>query len=354
MAAGPLTMLTSGLVADADVNRLSWGAKTQMWIDAFELDWAGDLGRLSSKVMVPARGFWAIRSRGMYERVRALRGWQHKHGLAHAAARNGWADLLDFEHTLELSLVACECGAMWLLDRLASDRVRPLLLRPKHVISAIAYGQLRTVVWLHQRMPDGEWGAVAMDKAASFGEIQILDFLRCNRTEGCTQAAIDGAAGNGHIAVIEYLLAHGLVTVQPSTVCAAAAAGRIGVLEWLTANGFSAAFTPQAMDAAAGSGIAVLEWFRTNRAEGCTPHALVTAAGAGAADVVAWLLTNVSGVEWDVQEAALAAESSIAGDKPLAVLRQYAAMQGIQLVSMSDAMNEAFNDVGDSDAEMAG
>jgi ankyrin repeat protein len=45
----------------------------------------------------------------------------------------------------------------------------------------------------------------AMDTAAAYGYIDVVQFLHENRNEGCTIDAIDNAAKNGHLEVVQYL-----------------------------------------------------------------------------------------------------------------------------------------------------
>ncbi|KAE9352236.1 hypothetical protein PF008_g5551 [Phytophthora fragariae] len=75
-----------------------------------------------------------------------------------------------------------------------------------------------------------------MDAAAQFNRINIVEFLRVHRHEGCSEWAMAGAAANGHMDMVRYL--HQQVQVQRIGGSASIAAqnGHFQVFEYLCAN----------------------------------------------------------------------------------------------------------------------
>ena len=69
------------------------------------------------------------------------------------------------------------------------------------------YGDLDTLIWLHQRESDLKFkcNRKDMDGAAANGHIDIIKWLHENRSEGCTTDAMDYAARSGHLEVIKWL-----------------------------------------------------------------------------------------------------------------------------------------------------
>ncbi|KAE8954851.1 hypothetical protein PR003_g32798 [Phytophthora rubi] len=80
-------------------------------------------------------------------------------------------------------------------------------LMPK-TIDAAVYNDLHRVVETY-----GEirlWTVGAMDGAAARGRLDLLRWLRTNRTEGCSTEAFTGAAANGHIKTLSWLRVTGV------------------------------------------------------------------------------------------------------------------------------------------------
>ncbi|OQR94805.1 hypothetical protein THRCLA_08091 [Thraustotheca clavata] len=69
---------------------------------------------------------------------------------------------------------------------------------------AASAGYVEAVEFLHTNFTEG-CTEKAMDNAAKNGQFEIVKFLHENRTEGCTTKAMDQAAANGHIDIVKYL-----------------------------------------------------------------------------------------------------------------------------------------------------
>jgi hypothetical protein len=54
-----------------------------------------------------------------------------------------------------------------------------------------------------------------MDLASYNGDLNIVEFLHANRTEGCTTEAMDWASCNGHIDIVEFYMQTEMKDAQP-------------------------------------------------------------------------------------------------------------------------------------------
>ncbi|KAL2912086.1 hypothetical protein HK105_208438 [Polyrhizophydium stewartii] len=205
--AGPLTQLTTGRIGLAHLGSLDFDGIEQLWHDVIECEWPGDLERLPGRSWLGSHVFWGVRSRHMYDRLRAVGGWGSAAGLWHAAARCRFDDELRWLRPLELSLLAAEAGAQPLLSDLVGGRER-VRLQPAHVRTAAAWGHLHLVRWLHERMADGSWPKSVMDRAAAGGHLHVVRWLHEHRSEGCSHEAMDGAARAGRLHVVRWLHEH--------------------------------------------------------------------------------------------------------------------------------------------------
>lgn len=91
------------------------------------------------------------------------------------------------------------------------------------------------------------WDTSVMDAAAGAGKMDIVLFLRQNRTEGCTANAIDGAARRGCLDLVRYLHDHCAAPCTSRAFCESARNGHTEVLRFLLANYGSAAPDPRTL-----------------------------------------------------------------------------------------------------------
>jgi hypothetical protein len=128
--------------------------------------------------------------------------------------------------------------------------------------NAIIDGDLQTVKKLHLVNTPGINSSI-VDYAASFGHLDIVQFLLENRSEGCTSWAMDWSAGNNRFDVLKYLHTKGKFC------------------------------TYRAMDFSAMNGyINIVKWLHTHRIEGCTKNALNDAFYSGDLDIIIFLYNN--------------------------------------------------------------
>ncbi|CAH0481271.1 unnamed protein product [Peronospora belbahrii] len=211
----------------------------------------------------------------------------------YAVARNGQLDVLQWLHTNNYPV---HCRRAHVLRGAASgghkaiiewmeDTFEPLL-RQRHRIrvdSAASFGNIQFVQWLHHQgyrftnraMDDAAAGGyldilrwmhenverlrctvAAMDRAAANGHLDVVEFLHQNRKEGCTTAAMDNAARNGHFCVVKYLFAN------RSEYCTALAgeSRSVQVLQFLKENNRLRSRLPKTVEAATRGDIELLQW----------------------------------------------------------------------------------------------
>ncbi|KAL2913037.1 hypothetical protein HK105_207492 [Polyrhizophydium stewartii] len=322
-AAGPLTVWAVGLSPTPGSQRRLEAFLREVWADALEQAWPGPLETLPY-VALPMRAYWPIRSRELFERVKAL-GPRHSEGLRHAAARQRWDDELDFGRPAELASLAAEAGALALLAELVDERqaVEPLAL---HAELAARSGHLAVVRFLHERMPGGSWTWRVMDRSVRSGSLELVAWLHANRPEGCTAEAMDWAAMLGHLHIIQWLSANRTEGCTTNAMDWAAEWNHLHVVEWLHHNRAEGC-TRMAMTMAAAQGhLRMVKFLHGHRTEGCGAAALPIACDRGHADVVAWLLANVD-KDWDLD----LAFKSAANDDIARAVAEFAERRGISL-----------------------
>nr|KAJ3416652.1 hypothetical protein HK105_001203 [Polyrhizophydium stewartii] len=259
----------------AEVDSLSAGAREAIWAQALCSDWPGNLKtlpRLKALGTVPL----AAVSRGMFDRLVALRAPMDAGVSMRLAVRYGWADVTQLADPGTLAAAAAREGAVPVLEEMHAARALggPGGPQPHRLAElAASEGQLAAVQWLRGRTARSDWpAAAAMHAAARSGSLELVAWLL--NTDGRSNAAggIDAAAEHGHLHVVRHLADHvrgGECNVTAFT--AAFVNGHINVLEFLRAR------FPQVYARAGDSAFkpvghhASLQWLHQNR-----PH-LVTA-----------------------------------------------------------------------------
>ncbi|GMF43469.1 unnamed protein product [Phytophthora fragariaefolia] len=128
-----------------------------------------------------------------------------------------------------------------------------------------------------------------MDDAAANGQLQAVQWLHKNCTEGCTSAAMDEAAANGFLDVVQWLHVNRTEGCSSDAMDFAAEGGHLEIVQWLHAN-TTAGCTTAAMDLAAAAGhLKTLKWLASNRSEGCTAQAIERAVSNGHLAAASWL-----------------------------------------------------------------
>ncbi|KAK1944313.1 putative ankyrin repeat protein [Phytophthora citrophthora] len=177
-----------------------------------------------------------------------------------AAAARGHLDVLKWLHIHRSE--GCTTKAM---DLAASRRYHiPFCLGSSSgtcclgkVPSSFYVNQLEVVQWLHANRSEG-CTDIAMDGAASNGDFTMLKWLHFNTSATCTHRAVEGAATLGRLDIVQWLELTRMVTVSPTALVYAAANGHLDVVQWLHKEGWS---TSEVMKAAAANGhLHVMQW----------------------------------------------------------------------------------------------
>ncbi|GMF22467.1 unnamed protein product [Phytophthora lilii] len=158
---------------------------------------------------------------------------------------------------------------------------------------AATYYHIDVVQWLHENRKEG-CTAAAIDGAAANGHFGMVKWLFKHRTEGCTTKAMDMAAQNGHLDVVRWLHYHVRDGCTTEAMDSAACAGHLRGCQWLHTHRSEGCST-KAMDEAARTGdLEMIKWLHYNRSEGCSTDAMDNAAACGKLEVVKWLHRNRS------------------------------------------------------------
>lgn len=192
--------------------------------------------------------------------------------------------------------VLAVCDRFGAANDLVLDRVNAFLdVSSKWSLTRAALcGHLHLVQRLSRRHPRRFQRCCqeAMDSAAEFGHLHIVQWLHENRKEGCTTDAMDMAACNGHLRIVQWLHEHRTEGCTTNAMDFAAQNGHLHVLKWLHEHRKEGA-THYAMDNAATNGhLEVIRWLHAHREEGCSQSAVVNALNAGHKDVAMWLASN--------------------------------------------------------------
>ncbi|KDO23344.1 hypothetical protein SPRG_11658 [Saprolegnia parasitica CBS 223.65] len=299
---------------------------SELWADAFRLDWPGDLATLPRAYLGPQR-FRLIRSKDMYKRVmqvlyhgEEIQGGLFTHDVVFYADAS-YAPYRD-DSVLVAEIMAAPMENVW-LDKLASlletpkalataaalgghTRLLEYLVREKgvnlaemvrlhrpvigFVMDMVAYyGHLETLRLLHEAGSTG-CSVAAMDNAASNGFLDIVRWLHAHRVEGCSAAALNGAINNGHVEIVAFLRQHyPELDVSSDAMDEAAGSGRLDVVRYLHEQ-CHAPCTTKSLDAAAYHGyLDIVQYLHTHRHEGCTTEAMDGAACNGYLEVIEFL-----------------------------------------------------------------
>ncbi|GMF12523.1 unnamed protein product [Phytophthora lilii] len=146
-----------------------------------------------------------------------------RHTAMDRAASNGHLNVLEFLHSIEMSMQSRgesggpTCSEWALTSACAMDHFEvakwiyskyPCFRFPPSTTSMVARnGNLEILQWLHHQ-PNIEWSTDTMDSAAENGHLAVVRWLHKNRTEGCTTNAMNYAARDGHFAVVKWLHIH--------------------------------------------------------------------------------------------------------------------------------------------------
>ncbi|KDO32912.1 hypothetical protein SPRG_02604 [Saprolegnia parasitica CBS 223.65] len=192
---------------------------------------------------------------------------------------------------------------------------------------AASAGNLDVVVFLHTHRNEG-CTTDAMNIAATYGYLDIVVFLHENRREGCTRDALDGAVAGGYLDIVQFLVDHRDEGASSDVLDIAAASGHLDMFVYWQQRG-SFACTTAAMDLAASNGhLDVVAYLLAHRDEyGGSPDGAVRGALAnGHIAIVELLIAAGYSLPTDIPRVVRAMRQPNA----LALLQLYVA-QGIAL-----------------------
>ncbi|KAL7752116.1 hypothetical protein RI367_002646 [Sorochytrium milnesiophthora] len=222
-----------------------------------------------------ARNYWMCGDLAVAQRLLSLLRTRPTMGdLGHAIASGNGA-LVELCLTANPALVCkyemlvppVQAGNLALVKLLATriDMTRPTLALLD--IAATA-GHLRVLQWL-QTDADAYGTALAMDTAAKFGRLDILQSLWGHRPVQCSWQGTQGAIDGGHVDVLDWLLQTEMISRTPGSGDRAAGRGLLAVVKWFAAN-MPDCFTAGApFMAAAGGYMDVVRWLRHNGPPNC-------------------------------------------------------------------------------------
>ncbi|KAL2912468.1 hypothetical protein HK105_208040 [Polyrhizophydium stewartii] len=238
-----LTKLANGMVHPLEIKTMRNERLEQLWIDAMQCDWQGDLRVLPA----PQMGVYehAIRSRGMLTRLRKLK-FIDDGVVQKVALKEGWEDLLDREKYTKVAVAAAAFGRIDVLEQMfeALGVTRNVL---SVVIVALACGQHATADWilahLKVAIPDIEIPAIYRDPVARTllseppkNELEIwarLSAIDSDRQGGLNAMRFAGA--NGDVVALELLCK--CFGMMPKSVPWHFKVGSIGMINWLRSHG---------------------------------------------------------------------------------------------------------------------
>lgn len=159
---------------------------------------------------------------------------------------------------------------------------------------AAAYNRLDIVQFLHKHGLEHCCSTKAMDMAAANGHHEVVRWLHANRTEGCTVMAMDDAAANGHLTMVQWLQAKYSELRSSHTLDRAAAAGQLHVVQYVHSQGQIPCTKAGTKGAASNGHLNVVQWLHANRPDAVwTQEAIDQAAENGHLAVVTFLSQNV-------------------------------------------------------------
>ncbi|KAL2912375.1 hypothetical protein HK105_208149 [Polyrhizophydium stewartii] len=256
----PFTKFVNGRLLKAELLGLPMKQREQVWREAMDVAWQGDLGMLpwinhnKARLSLPSRGtLERIRdaSRDCDWRLAAIQhGWVDMladcpaNDVARAAAKQGDVELLldaiDVRKAdmpiKDLASVAASNGHFE-LAKLLMSRVPDEKWPREIAIDAAAQGSLDMVVWIDKHHPDS-FDHFVMDRAAELGHLHIVRWLADHRSEGCSCWAFDRAAKNDNLEMLELLYEryHGVLSAETRTYLLQFVSSDRQIIEWLVSR----------------------------------------------------------------------------------------------------------------------
>ncbi|KAL2917697.1 hypothetical protein HK105_202570 [Polyrhizophydium stewartii] len=253
-AAGPFTGFTAGFLLTADLCGLPKQQQLQVWQDAIDVDWQGNLDMLPPlhKRITSLN----VHKRSFFSRIKDS---QYPMDLAIVCIRNDWADLLDFGVPDALARAAAAEDAVWLLDDLINLKklVQPSLTLVKEAASR---GRLNAVRFLANRLPARSWTSDIGSQAAESGNLDLVVWLRKHHNESLDEMAFHYAAWRNHTHIVRWLANNTRLGCSSTTITGAVKNNNLEMVELLVKR-FPRIFDQRETDLALNaSEIGMIEW----------------------------------------------------------------------------------------------
>ncbi|KAL2911479.1 hypothetical protein HK105_209058 [Polyrhizophydium stewartii] len=254
-AAGPFTKFVNGLLLAAELWMLSDNRREQVWQDASDSDWQGDLDLLPP-IYILSKSL-NIRSRSFLERCHNR---FDRIDIVSVAIRNAWTDLFDFERPELLAETAAIEGALDVLVDLID--VRKIAKPTTHLaLVAAEKGHLAVVKFVHERMPGGRWGKDVANVAAQSGNLDLVVWLKEHHPECLGREAYQGAAEGNHLHIVRWLADNCDFDFDSGAFYWAAFHNNLGMLQFLSER-FPHIQAQLGSNSLVASDARVLEWLR--------------------------------------------------------------------------------------------
>ncbi|KAL2919114.1 hypothetical protein HK105_201387 [Polyrhizophydium stewartii] len=229
-AAGLFTQFVNGLLLRAELNGLSEQQQLQVWQDAIDSNWKGNIDPLPP--LDTRSAALHIHDRGVLQRLRGRLGDLE---CARICIRNGWTDMLDDAKPDTLADAASLEGSVPLLMELIDARqaAKPSI---RHVRLAARGGHLDAVKFLHWRKPLRDWDTGVAYNAAASGSTELLAWLHKHHRECFDIATVVNAANHNHMHAVRWLLENTASQGSAMTLARAAENDNMEMLELLFAR----------------------------------------------------------------------------------------------------------------------
>ncbi|KAL2912279.1 hypothetical protein HK105_208270 [Polyrhizophydium stewartii] len=224
-AASPFTKFVNGLLLAAELRALPDKQREQVWQDANDVDWQGDVKSLPS-VDIASRSL--SMSRWLVER---LRGRHIEKNVARVMVRNGWTDMFDFEQPEALDWAAASEGDVDLLRELID--VRRAVEPERGLLTAADQGQIGILKLLHQRAPCKRWLYIVGEGAARTGNRDLLAWIHKHHPESLGEDSANSAAMAGHVTVVRWLVGSVGIACNRYVLESVAQSNDLGLLQFL-------------------------------------------------------------------------------------------------------------------------
>ncbi|KAL2913736.1 hypothetical protein HK105_206752 [Polyrhizophydium stewartii] len=283
-AAGPFTKFVNGLLLAANLWGMTGEQRIQLWQDAIDVDWQGDLKLLpdvdiTSDSLRMSRSIWVRIKDDFYD-----------FDVRRIAIRNCWVDLIDFDDEIGAASAAAFENAVWLLEDVIDVRklVKPIFRLAE---DAALFGQLEALKFLHERMQGQPWRPSVGEKAANSGNLDLVVWLSEHRPECFDASAFEGAAWGDHIHIARWLAEKFAFACDLHAFDCAARNNNFSMIQFLEERFPQVLENMEPEDPFVSSDIRVLEWLQSRNL--IVPREILqNIAGDGKIDVLEWAMAR--------------------------------------------------------------